>query len=196
MPSRLDNTDPSSLKAEADAISGAASSDFSTTDPARYWAADVKRPRVRNASALGFASEVGGRVSGARMRWRRCSSARSCAGLSVGEVEAALEETFDRPMVSKSTVSRICMEARERYRAWCDRSLDEHDLVYCFLDAVYLKLRPNDTPAEGVLVTWAVTLEGGKVLLGLQLGSRESYADWLDFGRELTARGVRPPVLM
>lgn len=38
-------------------------------------------------------------------------------------------------------------------------------------------------PAEGVLVAWGVTLEGTKVLLGLQLGSRESYESWLSFGR-------------
>src|SRR5437870_2253408 len=35
-----------------------------------------------------------------------------------------------------------------------------------------------------------------KVLLGLQLGSRESYEDWLDFGRDLLARGARPPALI
>ena len=65
-----------------------------------------------------------------------------------------------------------------------------------FLDAVYLKLRSDDTPAEGVLVAWGVTLEGRKVLLGLQLGSRESYEDWLDFGRDLLARGMRPSALI
>jgi transposase-like protein len=107
-----------------------------------------------------------------------------------------LEETFEGPVVSKSTVSRICTDTRERYRSWCDRRLDEHDLVYLFLDAVYLKLRPDDTPAEGVLVAWGVTLEGRKLLLGLQLGSRESYEDWLDFGRDLLARGARPPALL
>jgi transposase-like protein len=99
-------------------------------------------------------------------------------------------------MVSKSTVSRICLETRERYRAWCERDLAEHDLVYCFLDAIYLKLRPEDEPAEGVLVAWGITLEGRKVLLGLQLGSRESYESWLAFGRDLAARGMRPPLLV
>jgi len=104
-------------------------------------------------------------------------------GLSVCDVEASLEETFEDPVVSKSTMSLICASTRERCRAWCHRRLDEHDLVYLFLDAVYLKLRPDDTPAEGVLVAWGVTLEGRKALLGLQLGSCESYDDWLDFGR-------------
>jgi len=34
------------------------------------------------------------------------------------------------------------------------------------------------------------------VLLGLQLGSRESYDDWLDFARDLTGRGLRCPALL
>jgi putative transposase len=84
-------------------------------------------------------------------------------GLSTRDVE----EVFEEPVASKSTVSRICEDTRERYRQWCRRRLDEHDLVYLFLDAIYLKLRPDDTPAEGVLVCWSVTLQGSKVLLGL-----------------------------
>ena len=44
-----------------------------------------------------------------------------------------------------------CKDTRERYRVWCKRRLDEHDLVYLYLDAIYLKLRPDDEPAEGVL---------------------------------------------
>lgn len=157
---------------------------------------ELERPRVRNASALGFCSEIVGKGvcrTHALEALVVCSFLR---GLSVRDVEAALEEAFDGPVVSKSTVSRICADTRERYRAWCGRRLDEHDLVYLFLDAVYLKLRPDDTPAEGVLVAWGVTLEGRKVLLGLQLGSRESYEDWLDFGRDLIARGLRSPALV
>ncbi|MGH3112869.1 MAG: IS256 family transposase, partial [Gaiellaceae bacterium] len=157
---------------------------------------ELERPRVRNVSALGFCSEIVGKGvcrTHALEALVVCSFLR---GLSVRDVEAALEEAFDGPVVSKSTVSRICAETRECYRTWCGRRLDEHDLVYLFLDAVYLKLRPDDTPAEGVLVAWGVTLEGRKVLLGLQLGSRESYEDWLDFGRDLTARGMRSPALI
>jgi putative transposase len=63
-------------------------------------------------------------------------------------------------------------------------------------DAVYLKLRPEDHPAEGVLVCWGVTLEGRKILLGLALGSRESYESWLSFGRDMIARGMRSPALV
>ena len=147
---------------------------------------------MRNASALGFCSEIVGKGVARTHALEALVVCSFLRGLSVRDVEAALEEAFDGPVVSKSTVSRICADTRERYRAWCGRRLDEHDLVYLFLDAVYLKLRPDDTPAEGVLVAWGVTLEGRKLLLGLQLGSRESYEDWLDFGRELARRRHDP----
>jgi putative transposase len=156
----------------------------------------LARPRLRNASALGFASEIVGKGVARTHALEALVVCSFLRGLSVRDVEAALAEAFDGPLVSKSTVARICQDTRARYRAWCGRRLDEHDLVYCFLDALYLKLRPDDTPAEGVLVAWGVTLEGRKVLLGLQLGSRESYEDWLDFGRDLIARGLRSPALL
>jgi hypothetical protein len=35
-----------------------------------------------------------------------------------------------------STVSQILEDTRERYRRWCKRRLEEHDLVYLFLDAI------------------------------------------------------------
>src|SRR6266567_4059464 len=145
---------------------------------------------------LGFQSQVLGKGVARTHALEALIIVGFLRGLSVRDVEALLEETFGEQVVSKSTVARICQDTRERYAGWCERRLDEHDLVYCYLDAIYLKLRPDDEPAEGVLVAWGLTLEGQKVLLGLQLGSRESYESWLDFGRDLTARGMRPPALI
>lgn len=113
---------------------------------------ELERPRVRNASALGFGSEIVGKGVARTHALEALVVCSFLRGLSVRDVEAPLEEAFEGPVVSKSTVSRICADTRERYRAWCARRLDEHDLVYLFLDAIYLKLRPDDTPAEGVLV--------------------------------------------
>jgi putative transposase len=134
----------------------------------------LERPRVRSATELGFASGILGATVTRTHALEALVVYGFLRGLSVRDVEALLEEAFGEQVVSKSTVSRICEQLRERYQAWCARELGEHDLVFCFLDAVYLKLRPDDTPAEGVLVAWGVTLEGRKVLLGLKLGSRES----------------------
>jgi hypothetical protein len=87
-------------------------------------------------------------------------------------------------------------DTRVRYRALVLPPRSEHGVVYLFLDAVYLKLHPDDEPAEGVLVAWGVTLEGRKLLLGLALGSRESYEAWLAFGRDLVDRGMNAPALV
>jgi len=159
-------------------------------------ATELERPRVRDAQRLGFESKILGKGVA---RTHALESLVICSflrGLSVRDVEAALAETFEEPMIAKSTVARVCSETAERYRRWCERRLSEHDLVYLFLDAIYLKLRPDDEPAEGVLVAWGVTLEGQKVLLGLALGSRESYESWLSFGRDLIERGLRSPALV
>jgi putative transposase len=153
----------------------------------------LERPRVRNASSLGFESRVLGKGVARTHALESLVISSFLRGLSTRDVEAALEEVFEEPIASKSTVSRICDDTRERYRQWCRRRLEQHDVVYLFLDAIYLKLRPEDQPAEGVLVCWGVTLEGRKVLLGLQLGSRESYESWLSFGRDMIGRGLRAP---
>jgi putative transposase len=157
---------------------------------------ELERPRVRDASKLGFVSRILGRHVTRTYALESLVISSFIRGLSTRDVEAVLEDTFDAPVSSRSTVSRVLEDTRERYRRWCKRRLDEHDLVYLFLDAVYLKLHPDDTPAEGVLVAWGVTLEGRKVLLGLQLGSRESYENWLAFGRDLVARGLNAPGLI
>lgn len=156
----------------------------------------LERPRVRDASKLGFESKVLGKGVARTHALESLVISGFLRGLSTRDIEAALEEVFEEPVASKSTVSRICEDTRERYRQWCRRRLDEHDLVYLFCDAIYLKLRPDDTPAEGVLVCWGVTLQGRKVLLGLALGSRESYENWLSFGRDMIARGLRTPALV
>lgn len=156
----------------------------------------IERPRVRDATRLGFESELLGKGVARTHALEALIICSFLRGLSVRDVEAALEECFGEQVVGKSTVARVCKDTAARYAAWCERDLSEHDLVYLYLDAIYLKLRPDDEPAEGVLVAWGITLEGRKVLLGLQLGSRESYEDWLDFGRDLKARGMRSPGLI
>ena len=138
----------------------------------------VERPRVRNATEAGFESQVLGKGVARTHALEALVVCSFLRGLSVRDVEAALEECFGERVIGKSTVARVCQDVAARYGAWCERDLSEHDLVYCYLDALYLKLRPTDEPAEGVLVAWGITLEGQKVLLGLALGSRESHASW------------------
>src|ERR1700704_2113396 len=115
-------------------------------------------------------------------------------GLSDRDIESHAEEA-ELGHVSTSTVSRICRELRDRYTAFCNKSLADLNVMALFLDAVYLPTRPSGQK-EGVLVAWGYTTEGKRVLVAVRLGQRESHEDWLDLGRDLTRRGLRAPWLV
>jgi putative transposase len=99
-------------------------------------------------------------------------------GLSDRDIESRAAEA-GLGVISKNTVSTICRELRDRYRAFRARSLGEVRLLALFLDAIYLPVRPEG-PKEGVLVAWGFTTEGQRVLLDVCLGQRERLEDWLD----------------
>jgi len=115
-------------------------------------------------------------------------------GLSDRDIESLAREA-GLGHISKTTVSTICRELRDRYRAFRARSLGEVRLLVLMLDAIYLPVRP-DGPKEGVLVAWGFTTDGERVLLDVCLGQRERAEDWLDLGRGLIARGLRSPLLV
>ena len=115
-------------------------------------------------------------------------------GLSDRDIESLAHEA-GLGTISRTTVSGVCRELRDRYRAFRARSLAEIRLLALFLDAIYLPVRPEG-PKEGVLVAWGFTVEGQRVLLDVCLGQRERQEDWLELGRGLTARGLRGPLLV
>ena len=115
-------------------------------------------------------------------------------GLSDRDIESLAAEA-GLGHISKTTVSTICRDLRDRYRAFRARSLGEVRLLALMLDAIYLPTRPEG-PKEGVLVAWGFTTDGERVLLDVCLGQRERTEDWLDLGRGLTARGLRSPLLV
>jgi transposase-like protein len=115
-------------------------------------------------------------------------------GLSDRDIESLMQEA-GLGQVSKSTASRICRELRDRYKAFCARSLADVELLALFVDAIYLPTRPSGEK-EGVLVAWGYTTEGKRVLIAVRLGQRESHEDWLDLGRDLTRRGLPSPWLV
>lgn len=115
-------------------------------------------------------------------------------GLSDRDIEALVAEA-GLGKVSKSTVSEICRQLRSRYQAFRARSVAKVELLVLFLDAIYLPTRPSGAK-EGVLVAWGYATDGTRVLLDVCLGQRERHEDWLDLGRALTRRGLRPPLLV
>jgi putative transposase len=115
-------------------------------------------------------------------------------GMSMRDIESFCEEA-GLGSTSKSTVSRVCSELRERFEAFKRRSLYDVHLVVLFLDAIWLPVRPTG-PKEGVICAWGITEDGRRALVSVRLGMRESKDDWLELGRDLTARGLPAPRLV
>src|SRR5919198_4954224 len=154
----------------------------------------IAMPQIRNAD-LPFASRLIPSQKGIRTRPLEALVIGSYVrGLSDWDIESLLREA-GLGAISKTTVSRICTELRDRYRAFCERGLADCELLVVFLDAIYLPTRPSG-PKEGVLVAWGYRLNGARVLVSVRLGQRESYDDWLDLARDLVRRGLPTPWLV
>lgn len=117
-------------------------------------------------------------------------------GLSTRDIETALEEATGEHVLSRSTVSRLSESLNEEYEAFCQRDLSGFRVQYLFLDAIYESLRRQGGGKEGLLCAWAICADGSKVLLHLALGSKESYANWLDFMRDMVRRGLNVPLMV
>ena len=115
-------------------------------------------------------------------------------GLSDRDIESLAREA-GLGSISRTAVSGICRELRDRYRAFRARGLGAVRLLALFMDAIYLPVRPEG-PREGVLVAWGFTTEGQRVLLDVCLGQRERTTDWQELGQGLIARGLRSPLLV
>ena len=116
-------------------------------------------------------------------------------GLSVRDIEAALEDATGQPLLSRSAVSALTETLWEDYEAFCQRDLSPFAVDYLFIDAVYEGLRAWGGQ-QGVLCAWGICQDGRKVLLHLALGSRESYPVCLEFIRDMIARGLVTPVMV
>jgi transposase-like protein len=79
-------------------------------------------------------------------------------GLSDRDIESLAAEA-GLGHIGRSTVSTICRELHERYRAFRAKGLGEVRLLVLSLDAIYLPVRPEG-PKEGVLVAWGFSTEG------------------------------------
>lgn len=117
-------------------------------------------------------------------------------GLSTRDFAPALGEHLGQAGLSKSSVSRTCAQLKDEFAAWQQRSLSGEEVVYLFLDGVYLPVRQNSKEKEGVLVAHGIRADGSRVLLAVSLGYRESTANWKDFLADLIRRGLPSPKLV
>jgi putative transposase len=152
----------------------------------------VRVPQVRGTSTP-YRSRLMEFLSGNSEALERLVVEMYARGLSTRDVEECFrDETTGELMISRSAVSEITDQLWEDYREFSNRDLSGIEVEYLFLDAVYESLRRYGAK-EGVLAAWCITTEGRKVLLHLAVGNKESEACWVEFLRDMVARGLRTP---
>jgi len=117
-------------------------------------------------------------------------------GLSLGDFDLALRGLLgeDAP-VSASTVARLKEGWQAEWREWKQRSLEGLQVVYLWVDGVYVKVGLEKEKAT-LLVVVAGLLDGRKVVLAVEPGYRESTESWSEVLRDLKERGMNCPCLV
>jgi putative transposase len=117
-------------------------------------------------------------------------------GLSQGDFDLALRGLLgeDAP-ISANTVARLKEKWHAECEQWATRRLDELEVVYLWVDGVYVKAGFEKEKAA-VLTVMAALSDGAKVIVALKAGYRESREGWSELLRDLRKRGMNSPKLV
>ena len=117
-------------------------------------------------------------------------------GLSEGDFDLALRGLLgeDAP-VSASTVARLKSKWNDELAQWRSRPLDDLEVVYMWVDGVYVKAGLEKEKAA-VLVVMAALSDGSKVVVSAVPGYRESIESWSEVLRDIKRRGLSCPRLV
>jgi putative transposase len=155
----------------------------------------VRRPRVRGLQAR-FESRI---LPLFRRRTRqidRLLPELYLHGLSEGDFDVALRGLLgENAPLSASAIARLKAEWQQEYEAWKQRSLADLEVVYLWVDGVYVKAGLEKEKAA-LLVVLGALRDGRKVVLAVDCGARESTESWSRVLRELKARGLNAPKLV
>ena len=98
-------------------------------------------------------------------------------GLALGDFELALRGLFgEGAPLSASTVARVKERWHQEAAAWHERSLADLEVVYLWVDGVYVKAGLEKDKAA-LLVAIGGLADGRKVLTALRSGYRKAGRD-------------------
>jgi transposase-like protein len=117
-------------------------------------------------------------------------------GLSTRDFRRALAPLWGKSGLSRSSISRANQALKEAFNNWRHRGLSLEDMIYLFLDGIYLGVRGNSRQKEAVLVAHGINREGKRVVLHLSLGVREGTESWKGVLTDLVERGLKSPQLI
>ena len=117
-------------------------------------------------------------------------------GLAEGDFDLALRGLLgDEARVSASTVARLKEKWHAELAEWRQRPLDDLEVVYMWVDGVYVKAGLEKEKAA-ILVVLVALSDGSKVVVSAMPGYRESTESWSEVLRGLKERGLECPRLV
>ena len=156
---------------------------------------ELRRPRVRGVEER-FESKVLPLFVGRTQEVAELLPELYLHGLAEGDFDLALRGLLgEEAPLSASTVARLKTKWQAEMAEWSLRRLDDLEVVYLWVDGVYVKAGLEDRKAA-VLIAFAGLSDGRKVVLALQSGQRESTESWGRLLRSLRDRGLRCPRLV
>jgi len=111
------------------------------------------------------------------------------SGISVRKI-AGVTEALSRVKVGKDAVSRIARRLEEEQKEWRERSLEEKEYPYLYLDATYLKVRWGArVTSMALLACVGVDEEGFREVLAVEVAGSEKGVAYASLLRGLIDRG-------
>ena len=155
----------------------------------------MKRPRVRNTEER-FESRVLPLFARKSKKVADLIPELYLHGLAEGDFDLALRGLLgDEAPVSASTVARLKEKWHAELAEWRQRPLDDLEVVYMWVDGVYVKAGLEKEKAA-ILVVLAALSDGSKVVVTAVPGYRESTESWSEVLRGLKGRGLECPRLV
>lgn len=117
-------------------------------------------------------------------------------GLALGDFDLALRGLLgDGAPLSAAAIARLKAGWQAEYELWRTRSVADLEVVYLWVDGIYVKAGLEKDKAA-MLVVLAGLRDGRKVILAVESGYRESTESWAALLRDLKRRGLRAPKLV
>lgn len=117
-------------------------------------------------------------------------------GLSTGDFREALPVLFGEQAggLSPTNIARMTEVWQEEYQAFKQRSLQDRDYVYVWVDGIHVNVRLEQDHLC-LLVMIGVRPDGTKELVAIEDGYRESRESWHDMLSGLRQRGMLAPMV-
>ena len=113
------------------------------------------------------------------------------SGISVRKI-AGVTDALSKVRIGKDAVSRIASRLEEQQKEWRERSLEEKEYPYLYLDATYLKVRWGvRVTSMALLACVGVDEEGFREVLAVEVAGMEKAAAYASLLRGLIDRGLK-----